>query len=194
MIVMSTSTSTDSDDVRLEQNVSWAAFEAFLVARGEKSPRVAYLEGTLETMSPGPNHEHLRKALAMIVEDYLGSLGGDWTGVGAWLLKNKKAKVGLEPDECYVFGHPKKNRPDLAIEVIWTSGSVKKLEIYCRLGVPEVWSWKNHRFSVYVLGRGGEYEERDRSVCLPDFDFARADELMQLPLLSDVQRALRKRR
>ncbi|HEY4175358.1 MAG TPA: Uma2 family endonuclease [Kofleriaceae bacterium] len=191
---MSTSTTNNPDVVRLERNVSWEAFEAFLVARGEKPPRVAYLEGTLETMSPSTSHEHLRKALAMVVEEYIDGLGARWTGVGSWLMKNKKAKVGLEPDECYVFGDKKKKRPDLAVEVIWTSGSVKKLEIYRQLGVPEVWFWKKHRFSIHVLGQDKRYGLRDRSVCLPDFDFARATEIMKLPLLSDVKRALRERR
>ncbi|CAN5895917.1 Uma2 family endonuclease [soil metagenome] len=192
MFAMSTSFATDSDDVRLEVNVSWEAFEAFLVARGEKPPRVAYLEGTLETMSPSTSHEFLRRALAMIVDEHIESIGNPWNGLGAWLMRNTTARVGLEPDESYVFGEDDKERPDLALEVVLTSGSLKKLELYRRFGVPEVWFWKNHAFTVHVLGPAG-YEQHDRSVCLPDFDFRKAVELMKLKNLHEVKLALRQR-
>lgn len=53
---------------------------------------------------------------------------------------------GAEPDECYVFGEdPDPERPDLAIEVIWISGGMNKLEIYRALGVAEVWHWRRGR-------------------------------------------------
>jgi len=44
----------------------------------------------------------------------------------------------LEPDECYLVGDQDKSAPDLAIEVIGTSGGIDKLEIYRRLDVGEV--------------------------------------------------------
>ena len=58
-----------------------------------------------------------------------------FTAVGSWTLKSKKHKRGAEPDECYIFGKKKTNRPDLAIEVEWSSGGIDKLDVYRKLGV-----------------------------------------------------------
>jgi Uma2 family endonuclease len=58
----------------------------------------------------------------------------------------------LTRDECYIVG-PDQNKevPDLALEVVWTSGGLDKLEIYRRLGVGEVWIWKDGRITVHAL-------------------------------------------
>jgi hypothetical protein len=55
------------------------------------------------------------------------------------------------------------------IEVIWTSGSIDKLEIYRRLKVGEVWSWKDNALSVHVLS-AGRYHPAERSALLPGLD------------------------
>lgn len=44
-----------------------------------------------------------------------------------------------------------RERPDLAIEVVVTSGAIDKLEAYKRLQIPEVWFWENSRLSLYAL-------------------------------------------
>ncbi|MEO0455933.1 MAG: Uma2 family endonuclease [Cyanobacteria bacterium P01_A01_bin.114] len=64
-----------------------------------------------------------------------------------------------------------KEFPDLAIEVIETSGGVDKLSIYQGLGVSEVWFWKHSRFELYHL-RGDEYEQIEASELLPSLDLA----------------------
>jgi Uma2 family endonuclease len=60
-------------------------------------------------------------------------------------------------------------RPDLAIEVVWTSGGIDKLAIYARLGVREVWFWRRGRLTAHVLG-AGEYTEVTDSQVLPGID------------------------
>ncbi|HEY4175695.1 MAG TPA: Uma2 family endonuclease [Kofleriaceae bacterium] len=189
---MSTSFATDSDDVRLERDVSWEAFASFLVARGEKPPRVAYLEGTLETMSPSPTHELWCKNIATMVEAYLDHIGIQYRGLRAWLLRSAPGLAGVEPDECYVFGYTPKPRPDLAIEVVWSSGSLDKLEIYRRLGVPEVWYCRRDAIEAYVLV-DDRYERRTNSECLPGFDFGYAIRLSDNEHLSELRRLLRDR-
>ena len=55
---------------------------------------------------------------------------------GSWLLESKVHRRGIEPDECYVLGEVTDPEvPDLAIEVVWTSGGLDKLEIYRKLRV-----------------------------------------------------------
>jgi hypothetical protein len=77
--------------------------------------------------------------------------GIDLSPYGAWTLKSLQNQGGLEPDECYLVGDQGKPTPDLAIEVVWTSGGIDKLEIYRRLGIGEVWFWKASRIEVHVL-------------------------------------------
>ena len=60
-------------------------------------------------------------------------------------------------------------RPDLAIEVVWTSGGLDKLEIYRKLGVREVWFWIDDKLSVHVL-EGRRYVRATRSHLLKGLD------------------------
>ena len=63
---------------------------------------------------------------------------------------------------------------ELAIEVVWTSGGLDKLEIYRLLGVNEVWIWREDRIEVYLL-QGEQYERGERSELLPDLDLLRLE-------------------
>lgn len=174
-------------------DVSWDALEAIVRARGDASqPRVTYLEGTLELMAPSKDHEVIKKRFAEIVEAYLDHLGITFEGAGSWLLKHAPGQAGLEPDESYILHDLTKPRPDLALEVVWTSGGIDKLEVYRRLGVGEVWFWRDGQIHVHVLTEAG-YEARSTSACLPGFDFAVVAEIMCAPSLSAARRALRYR-
>jgi Uma2 family endonuclease len=62
-----------------------------------------------------------------------------------------------------------RERPDLAVEVVLTSGGINKLEAYKRLEIPEVWFWENGSLRLYSLGKDG-YAEVDRSQVLPELD------------------------
>jgi Uma2 family endonuclease len=195
MAAMTTTTMNDptADDLVVMTDVSWAKFEAILDERGDTSPpRVTYLEGTLELMSPSTNHERLKTYMAAVVEEYLDELGIEYDGIGSWLLKQKSKQAALEPDECYLIGDLTKSRPDLALEVVWTSGGIKKLDVYRRLEVGEVWFWRNGSTTVHILTENG-YEPRAESVCLPGFDFALLAEMLALPSLSAVRKQIRAR-
>ena len=58
-----------------------------------------------------------------------------------------------------------KDIPDLAIEVIFSSGGITDLEKYHILGVREVWFWKNNKIAFYQL-QGDGYQEIINSNCL----------------------------
>ena len=96
---------------------------------------------------------------------------GPFNGFGSWTLKNAPRARALEPDECYSLSLGRPTRPDLAIEVVWTSGGIDKLEVYRGLGVREVWFWRKGAIEVSEL-IGDQYQRRDRSVLLPDLDLA----------------------
>jgi len=151
-------------------DVSWAEYEALLAMRGEKSvPRITYLEGEVELMSPSRDHEELKTLLARLVEAWALETGIELNGYGQWTLKESREERGAEPDECYVVGDHDVERPDFAIEVVWTSGGIQKLEVYRRLGVREVWYFEKGELTFRAL-RGDRYEQVPRSEVLPTFD------------------------
>src|SRR5439155_18359503 len=115
----------------------------------------------------------------------------EFSTYGSWTLQDKALKSGAEPDECYVFGIvAEPQRPDLAIEVVWTSGGVSKLEIYRKLGVREVWYWRRGKIQPYVL-HGERYEALDQSDVLPGIDLAELASFVDRPTASQAIRAYR---
>jgi Uma2 family endonuclease len=153
-------------------DVSWADFELILHIRGDRSGvRLTYLNGVLELMSPSVDHEGIKKTLARLVEAYAEERGIAFNGFGSWTLKNPVRARALEPDECYSLSPGRPARPDLAIEVVWTSGGIDKLEVYRGLGVSEVWFWREGAIEVHGLV-GERYERRERSQLLPELDLA----------------------
>ena len=155
------------------RGATWKDYERVLAIRGDHSaPRIAYLHGTLEIMSPSRSHESLKSDIGCLVEVWCLERGVEFSTYGSWTLKIKRLKLGLEPDECYIFGPRGRAKvPDLAIEVVWTSGGLDKLDIYRPLGVREVWVWQRGKIVPHVLGRSG-YKPAARSAALPGIDLA----------------------
>lgn len=155
------------------RGLSWSDYQRMLEVRGDASvPRFAYLQGDLEVMTPSRPHESIKSRIGQLVEVWCLEAGVEFTTVGSWTLEDKASERGIEPDECYIFGDPAEaTRPDLAIEVVWTSGGVRKLDIYAKLGVAEVWFWRRGQIRVYQL-QGEVYEESPTSRALPGIDLS----------------------
>jgi Uma2 family endonuclease len=149
--------------------VSWKGYESLLRERSEsKGVRLAYLEGELELMSPSRDHEVRSEMIGLLLMTWADVSGVRLRATGSWTVRAPNKRRGIEADKSYVVGS-KSRVPDLAIEVIWTSGGLDKLEIYRGLGVKEVWFWRGGAFEVYALKRTG-YERRRRSDLLPQLD------------------------
>jgi Uma2 family endonuclease len=170
--------------------VPWSHYEAQLALRGEvSSPRIAYLDGALEIMTPSKDHERNKSYIGCLVEAYALERGIDLSPYGSWTLKHAPRKAGVEPDECYIVGADQtRDRPDLAIEVIWTSGGLDKLEIYRRLGVGEVWVWREGRIEVHVL-RENAYQDASRSALFPELDLQLLASFLDRPTALQAVRA-----
>lgn len=182
-------------DQRVFLRGDWSMYETLLELRGDTSgPRMAFLDGVVELMSPSQGHESIKTHLGRLLEAYCLERRISFTGFGSWTLKDKTKEAGAEPDECYVFGpNPKQRaRPDLAIEVVWTHGGIRKLEIYRRLGVREVWYWSRDAVTVYELV-DGDYVPRAGSHFVPGVDLAVLCELALIDVTSDAILALRDR-
>jgi len=108
-------------------------------------------------------------------------------------LKSATKQSGVEPDECFIIGsNQARDVPDLAIEVVWTSGGIDKLKIYRRIGVAEVWFWQDGRIAIHVRGQG-RFERTDRSRLFPDLDVDLLCSLLDLPTASQAVNALREK-
>lgn len=181
-----------ADQRLVTYNVPWSHYEAQLALRGDAPvPRMAYLAGAMELMTPSKDHERIKSYLGRLLEAYALEREIDLSPYGAWTLKRAVKEAGAEADECYLVG-PDQHRdvPDLVIEVVWTSGGLDKLEIYRRLNVPEVWFWRDGRIAVHVLQDGG-YELVDRSQLFPDLDLGLICALVDRPTALQAVRALR---
>jgi Uma2 family endonuclease len=180
-----------ADQRVVSYQVPWAHYEAQLALRGEAPvPRMAYLEGVLEIITPSKDHERIKSYIGRLIETYALECGIDLSPYGAWTLKSAPTASGLEPDECYVVGDQGKDIPDLAIEVAWTSGGIDKLEIYRRLGIGEVWIWKDGEIQIHVFQDSG-YEWRERSALFPDLDVRLLCSFLDRPTAIQAMRAFR---
>ncbi|MBI2569681.1 MAG: Uma2 family endonuclease [Candidatus Schekmanbacteria bacterium] len=170
----------------------WSHFEVFLALRGDAAgPRIAYLAGELELMSPSRDHERLKSFIGRLIEAYAMDRGLDLSPYGSWTLKQPSKEAGAEPDECYIIGaDQQKDAPDLVIEVAWTRGGLDKLEIYRRLGIRELWLWESNVIQIYLRGPQG-YERSASSACFPELDTNLLTSFLDRPTVLQAVRAFR---
>jgi Uma2 family endonuclease len=160
--------------------VSWDEFEAILEDLGEhRSSRMAYDRGTLEIMTPLPEHEVNKVYLSNFVEILLEELDIEFCPLGSTTFKNQTMFKGIEPDSCFYIQNEVKVRgknkldltvdppPDLAIEIDLTNRTHP--EIYQALGVSELWRYERDKLQILLLV-DGSYIESDRSNIFANFD------------------------
>ena len=148
---------------------SWDAFLQLksLVAT-DKNFRMTFLDGQIELMTTSETHEYIKSMLGMLIEAYLIALEIEFMPVGQATRADENKRASFEPDESYYLGD-RKEHPDLAIEVVLTSGNIQKLEKYKRFGIREVWFWENDAIQIFGLA-DNSYEVLTASQLLPKFD------------------------
>ncbi|MBK5964499.1 hypothetical protein CCR95_10480 [Thiocystis minor] len=172
-------------------DLSWDDYERLLDMRGDHSaPRIAYLEGVVEIMSPSRTHEAIKSLIGCLVETYCLERDIPFSVLGSWTLKSADRTRGAEPDECYIFGDPERERPHLAIEVVWTSGRIDTLDIYRKLGVAEIWYWRKGRIQPYGL-HDERYVPLVASEVLPGLDLDLLMSFLDRPTTDEAIRAYR---
>jgi Uma2 family endonuclease len=170
--------------------VSWQEFKIIEPILDQSGIRLSYLDGTLEvTEMPGRTHETIKKRIAALVEAYLDFLGIEYTPTGSMTLESEELRVKREADESYELGLDR-DRPDLAIEVVVTSGGISKLLAYQRLKIAEVWFWEKDMLSIYILTTDG-YQLSEKSIGLPDLDIVMLVDCIKLTNHTDAVRRFR---
>ncbi|MEH1846470.1 MAG: Uma2 family endonuclease [Nostoc sp.] len=152
------------------KNVSWEQFKGIETQLQEnRNVRLSYLSGILEIMSPiGDKHEKVKSTVGLLLEAYMKELGIRFYRRGGFTLEEPGYASGT-PDESYSIG-TEKEVPDIIIEIIVTSGTINRKELYKPKKVPEVWFWKSNEIKIFRLSESGEYEEVNRSGFFPNLD------------------------
>ena len=163
----------------LLHNISWEQFENILLELGEtRGSKVAYYDGTLEIMTPLPEHEYYKEVIGDAIKDYADEQDVNYASLGSTTWRKQLKMAGLEPDNCFYFQNEPLIRgqleydltqdppPDLALEIDLTSKSLDRFPIYARLRVPEIWSYEDGRITIYLL-QNDEYIISKTSLALP---------------------------
>ncbi len=169
MVNFAKSKDSESEQFLIINNISWNQYEDLLQFLGDAAGiRVKYWDENLVIMSPSYLHEFDKEIMGTLLETYFFAKKIRFYPFGSTTLKNEIIKRGIEPDKSYCL-HSNKDIPDLAIEVIVTSGGIDSLGIYQGLGVREVWFWEKEKLSIYIL-ENETYTKVKQSVLLPDLD------------------------
>ena len=181
------------DRLLLFPELTWEQFKTLEPMLDIPGVRLSFLDGILEIQKrPGRKHETAKGRIGALLETYLLKAGFDYTLTGSLTLENESRLVKCEADKSYELATDRE-RPDLAIEVVVTSGGIDKLEAYKRLQIPEVWFWENSRLSLYALREQG-YEEIASSQLLPELDIGLLVRYVNMPshveAIKEFQRAI----
>jgi Uma2 family endonuclease len=151
-------------------DADWEFYELLLKRMQDRHVFVTFDGERLEVMSPSPEHELTAERIALFVRLVLSEQNRPHIGMGSPTLRRRRAKRGLEPDRCFyiqnvqaVIGKKKIDlrkdpAPDLAIEVEISRRLLDRIDIYRRLGVPEVWCYDGRRLRFLRL-EGADYQE-----------------------------------
>ncbi|AFY81858.1 Uma2 family endonuclease [Oscillatoria acuminata] len=172
--------------------VSWEMYEQLLAIFAEHpTPRMNYYKGTLELMTPLPEHQTYSWTLGRLITALSEELEMEICGLKSTTWRSQPKAVGKEADECFyiqnepaIRGKLKINLavdppPDLAIEIDTTHSSVNQMEIYAELAIPEVWRWQKGKLSLYCLTDTG-YVESENSLAFGSFPVKELVRFMQL--------------
>jgi Uma2 family endonuclease len=157
------------DKLFICSHTSWDEYEAILQEKANSSAyRISFLNGVLKIMSPSRNHEIIKDFIYLLIVAYCDAIELDYYPLGSTTLKQKDKSVGKEPDTSFCF-NSLQQVPHLALEVIFSSGSLEDLEKYQKLAFKEVWFWINNRLEIYVL-LDDSYQKQNTSYSLANLD------------------------
>jgi Uma2 family endonuclease len=170
----------NSEEYYVLNEVSWPQYEDILKQlENNLQFRVSYWEGVLQVLSPSLRHEYIKTRLGFLLELYFLEKEVIYYPMGSATFRKQEKRGGIEPDESYCF-EEEKEFPDLAIEIILSSGGVDSLVIYHSLGVREVWFWQKERLFIYAWRTGG-YDLVNKSEILIDLDIDLLQSCLQSP-------------
>ncbi|MBD2016747.1 Uma2 family endonuclease [Microcoleus sp. FACHB-53] len=166
----------------LLKNVNWQQFQDILNNLGEsRSARLSYSQGTLEIMTPLPEHEDNKVIIGDFVKAILEEMDIEFRSLGSTTFENEAMRQAVEPDDCFYIQKEAKIRgkkrlnleidppPELAIEIDITSRT--KFNNYQELGVTELWRYNGKKLEINIL-QSGKYVQSGTSLAFPNLPMA----------------------
>jgi Uma2 family endonuclease len=160
-----------SDRITTITNTTWSEY----IALDLPSKRVSFRNGVITIVSPGRNHEMFGDYIRSIIWAYCRKNNLALFPYNQTTLK-EEGKEAKEPDVAYCFDVDK-DKPDLAVEVNLTSGSIDDLTKYQYLKIAEVWLWEDNKIKFFVYQTDG-YLELTTSSFLPNLKSDRVTEIV----------------
>src|SRR5260370_9507066 len=112
------------------EGVPWKSYMLLREALDVPGLRMTYFKGALELMSPSPEHERIKTMIGRLVQTYALETDTPLYGYGSTTFRLEPKPPVLDPDVCYCRGADLHRYPDIAIEVVVTSGGFDKLPVY----------------------------------------------------------------
>jgi Uma2 family endonuclease len=174
-----TTTLKKLDTPILIDGLTWREFKITEQLLDRPGIRLSFLDGVLEIRKmPGRPHETIKGRIGALLEAYLEQTGIDFTPTESMTLESEEGRVKREADKSYELGVGR-DRPDLVIEIVVTSGGIDKLTAYQRLQIPKVWFWEKSTLSLDRL-RQDQYEAIAQSEALPSLDIELLTRCLQI--------------
>lgn len=174
--------------------LDWKGYVTMLRLRGERHiPRMIYLDGSLYLVTTSFPHERLAERLGLFVMVIVEELDIPCVPAGQTTFRKRKERGGVEGDKTFYLANEARVRgkdkidlrvdppPDLAIEAVRTHAATAAVEVYRRLGVPEVWICDDKRFRILVRQANGRYAEAGASAAFPFLSPGEIDEWVRRP-------------
>ncbi len=120
-------------------DISWEMYDQMLELLAEHPLRMTYYQGTLELMTPLPEHQRYSWTFGRLLVILSEELGLEIIGLKSTTWRLKPKAVGTEADECFYIQNEAMMRgklkidltvdppPDLAIEIDLTNSSIDKM-------------------------------------------------------------------
>jgi Uma2 family endonuclease len=160
-ISLTNSSLQDKDKTIVLADMTWDNYQELL--EKNSNYRISYFAGIITIMSPSRNHERIAETISILINAYCRKNKINYFALGSSDIKIPPVS-GKQPDTSYCF-ESEKEIPDLAVEVVFSSGGMADLEKYQVLKVKEVWFWENNKIQFYYLKDSG-YVEIKTSNCL----------------------------
>lgn len=174
---------TKSTDQRIVLRGNWERFK--LIQQGfDETPgaKLSYYQETIEILLPSEDHATFAHVIGYLISTFLIDKGIAFKPTGD-KTQERQGEASAQADQSYWIERPK-TIPDLAIEVVFTTGNASKLPKYRALGVLEVWFWEDGTLALYHL-KNDEYERIERSK-LPGLEDLNLDLLKRCILVGET--------
>lgn len=183
---------TQPPETRIVINdIPWSTYLDLSSQRRGSVPRMTYDEGVLELMSPQRKHENIGCLIGRMIEAYSEELEIEVLSLASTTVRSSELKKAFEADESYYVTHARRllekeeldfevdPPPDLVIEVEITASAIQKMNLFARMGVPEVWRHDGKGLQMFRL-MDGEYQLIASSVELPGLSCSMIQETLNL--------------